>query len=118
VAALDQISWVVVGYAVLVALVAAYAGYRWRERPPWLDSMAWMLEALLAIRAVAGLGVLLSGTEPHAYATHVGYLVASVCVMPLALRSVQDDTGPWSLGVVGVAATAVAVISVRMVMTL
>ena len=38
--------------------------------------------------------------------------------MPLALRSVQDDTGPWSLGVIGVAAIAVAAISVRMVMTL
>ena len=50
-AALDQISSVVVGYAVLVALVAAYSAYRWRERPPWLDSMAWMLEALLVLRA-------------------------------------------------------------------
>ncbi len=117
-AALDQISWVVVGYAVLVALVAAYAAYRWRERPPWLASMAWMLEGLLALRAVAGLGVLLAGTEPADYATHLGYLISSVCVMPLALRSVQDDTGPWSLGVIGVAAIAVAAISVRMVMTL
>src|SRR5688500_15397189 len=82
VAALDQISWVVVGYAVLVALVAAYSWYRWRERPPWLDSMAWMLETLLVIRALAGLGVLLSGTEPDSYSTHVGYLVASVCIVP------------------------------------
>jgi hypothetical protein len=118
VAALDQISWVVVGYAALVALAAAYAAHRWRERPPWLESMAWMLEALLALRAVAGLGVLLAGTRPDAFSTHLGYLLASVCVMPLALRSVQDDTGPWSLGVVGVAALAVGVISVRVVVTL
>ena len=117
-AALDQISWVVIGYAALVVLVAAYAAYRWRERPPWLDSMAWMLEALLVLRALAGLGVLASGTRPDAYSTHVGYLLASVCVLPLALRSVQDETGPWSLGVVGVAALAVGVMSVRIVMTL
>lgn len=118
VAALDQISWVVVGYAVLVALAAAYAAHRWRARPPWLASMAWMLEFLLALRAVAGLGVLLSGTRPDEYSTHVGYLLASVCVLPLALQSVRDDEGPWSLGVVGVAAVAVAVISWRMVVTL
>ena len=117
-AALDQISWVVVGYAVLVALVAAYAAFRWRERPPWLESMAWMLELLVVIRALAGLGVLLSGTKPDDYATHVGYLLASVCVVPFAVRSVQDDTGPWSLGVIAVAAIGVAVISVRMVVTL
>ena len=117
-AVLDQISWIVVGYAVLVALVAGYSAYRWRERPPWLDSMAWMLEALLALRAVAGLGVVLSGERPDSVSTHVGYLLASVCIMPLALRSVQDDHGVWSLGVVGVAAVAVAVVSVRIVMTL
>ena len=115
---LDQISWIVVGYAALVALLAAYSAYRWRERPPWLDSMGWMLEALLALRAVAGLGAMLSGHEPDEYSTHVGYLIASLCIMPLALRSVQDDRGAWSLGVVGVAALTVAVISVRMMMTL
>jgi hypothetical protein len=118
VTALDQISWVVVGYAALVALLAAYSAYRWRERPPWLASMAWMLEVLLAVRALAGLGVLASGERPDDSATHLGYLVASVCVMPLALRSVQDDTGAWSLGVLAVAALGVGVISVRMVMTL
>ena len=117
-AALDQISWVVVGYAVLVALVAAFAAIRWHQRPPWLDSLAWMLEFLVGVRAVAGLGVLLSGREPEEYSTHVGYLLASVCILPLALRSVQDDHEAWSLGVVGVAAVAVAVVSVRMVMTL
>ncbi len=117
-AVLDQISWIVVGYAVLVALVAGWSAYRWRERPPWLDSMAWMLEALLALRAVAGLGVVLSGERPDSVSTHVGYLLASVCIVPLALRSVQDDNGVWSLGVVGVAAATVAVISVRIVMTL
>ena len=117
-AALDQISWVVAGSATLIALLAGFSAYRWRERPPWLESMAWLLEGLAALRAVAGLGVLLSGTKPEALSTHVGYLIASVCILPLALRSVQDDHGAWSLGVVGVAAAAVAVISVRMVMTL
>jgi hypothetical protein len=118
VAVLDQISWVVVGYAVLVALVAGWSAYRWRERPPWLDSMAWMLEALLALRAVAGAGALLAGHKPDQVSTQVGYLIASVCIVPLALRSVQDDRGAWSLGVVGVAAVTVAVVSVRIVMTL
>lgn len=115
---LDQISWVVTGYAVLVALLAGWSAYRWRRRPPWLGSMAWMLEVLLVLRAVAGLGSLLQGHEPDQESTHVIYLLSSVCVMPLALRSVQDDDGVWSLGVIAVAAVAVAAISVRMVMTL
>jgi len=101
-----------------VLLVAAYSAWRWRERPPWLDSMAWMLEVLLGIRAIAGLGAMASGDRPDSVSTHVGYLLASVCVMPLALRSVQDDDGVWSLGVVGVAAVAVGVMSVRILVTL
>lgn len=117
-AALDQISWVVVGYAVLVALVAGWSAYRWRERPPWLASMAWMLELLVVLRAVAGLGWVAAGNRPDSTSTHLGYLLASVCVVPLALRSVQDDPGPWSLGVVAVAALAVAAMSLRVVWTL
>jgi hypothetical protein len=115
---LDQISWIAVGYAVLVALLAGWSAYRWRQRPPWLESMAWMLEALLALRALTGLAVVASGERPDSVSTHVGYLVASVCIVPLALRSVQDDHEVWSLGVIGIAAATVAVISVRIVMTL
>ena len=116
-AVLDQISWIVVGYAVLVALVAGFAAIRWRERPPWLDSLAWMLEFLAGVRAVAGLGALASGHRPAGREASVGYLIVSVCVVPLALGQVADDRGAWAVGVVGVAALAVAVISLRMVMT-
>ena len=114
---LDQISYVVVGYAGLVLLVAAYSAYRWRERPPWLDSMAWMLEFLLVVRALAGLGAIAAGSRPDSMATYVGYLVVSVCVVPIALGSNPDDRGPWSIGVLTVAVVAVAVVSVRMIST-
>ena len=115
---LDQISWFAAGYAVLVALAAGFAAYRWRARPPWLASLAWMLEFLLGLRAVLGL-LALGTVRPEAFATHVGYLVASVCIVPLALQSVDDDDeGPWSLGVIAIAAIAVGVISVRLVYTL
>jgi len=115
---LDQISYVVVGYAGLVLLVAAYSAHRWRERPPWLDSMAWMLEFLLGVRALAGLGAIAGGDRPDSLATHVGYLIVSVCVIPIALRSDPEDRSRWSIGVLAVAVLAVGVISVRMMMTL
>jgi hypothetical protein len=118
VAVLDQISWISVGYAVLLALVAAYAAWRWRERPPWLDSMAWMLEFLVALRAASGLLALAGNDRPDELGAYLGYLVVSVCVVPLALGQVAEDRGAWSVGVVAVAAVAVAVISVRMVQTL
>ena len=114
---LNEISWVVVGYAALVTLVSAYAAYRWRMRPPWLASLAWMLEFLAAVRAAFGLLGLGEITADNRV-THLGYLVASLCIVPLAVRSVEGDDSIWSIGVIGIAALAVCVISVRMVMTL
>lgn len=114
---LDQISWVVIGYAVLVLGVAGYAAWRWRARPPWLASMCWMLEVLAGIRALAGLGALSGDDRPDSMSTHIGYLLVSVLAIPLALSSVRDDEGPWSIGVIAVAVAAVGVVSVRVMTT-
>ena len=58
-----QITFIVVGYAVLVAVLALVVALRRGERPGWLDQMVWMLEALLVVRALAGLGAF-SGDGP------------------------------------------------------
>lgn len=116
--ALDQLTYVAVGYAALVALAALVVTLRRMQRPPLLDSTVWILELLLAVRAVAGLGSLLSGQRPAETSAYVGYLVASVAVLPIAMQSVADDRGPWSSGVIAVAALAVAVVGVRLQMTL
>jgi hypothetical protein len=118
VSGLDQISVVGVGYSAVVVLTSAYAALRFRARPPWLDSTAWLLELLLLVRAAAGFGAIAAGHKPAEVSTNVGYLLASICILPLALRSVEDDRELWSVGVVGVAALAVGVIGVRTMMTL
>ena len=111
-----QITFIVVGYAALVALLALVVALRKQERPGWLDQLAWMLEALLVVRALAGLGAL-GGDGPPSTSTYVGYLIASVCVLPIAMQSVKDDRAVWSSAVVAVAAVAVGVIAVRLEMT-
>ena len=111
-----QITFIVVGYASLVVVLALVVAFRRRERPSWLDQMVWMLEALLVVRALAGLSAF-SGDGPDSTSTYVGYLLASVCVLPIAMQSVKDDRAVWSSGVVAVAALAVAVVAVRLEMT-
>jgi hypothetical protein len=112
-----QISAIVIGYALLVTVLALVVTVRRVERPAWLDSMVWMLEVLLIVRALAGLGTVLGDDKPDSLATHVGYLVSSVCVLPIAMKSVEGDRALWSSAVVAVAALAVAVIAVRLQMT-
>ena len=98
----------------LLALVTAL---RKQQRPAWLDQMAWMLELLLVVRALVGLGPLLGDDHPDSTSTYVGYLVASVCVLPIAMKSVQGDRATWSSAVIAVASLAIAVVAVRLEMT-
>ena len=111
-----QITWIVVGYAALVTVLALVLTLRGRERPGWLDQMAWMLELLVVVRALAGLSAL-SGEGPGSTSTYVGYLIASVCVLPITMKSLEGDRGRWSSAVVGVAALAVGVLVLRLQMT-
>lgn len=112
-----QITFIVAGYAVLVAALALVVTLRRDERPRWLDQMVWMLELLLVVRALAGIGPLLGDDRPDSTSTYVGYLLASVCVLPIAMKSVADDRAIWSSAVVAVAAVAVGVIALRLEMT-
>lgn len=112
-----QITVIVVGYAVLVAVLALVVALRRQERPRWLDQMVWMLELLLVVRALAGLGPLVGDDKPDSTSTYVGYLIASICVLPIAMKSIEGDRAVWSSAVVTVAALAIGVIAVRLEMT-
>lgn len=112
-----EISVIVIGYAALVTVLAGIVVLRRAERPAWLGQMVWMLEALLVVRALAGIGTVTGDNPPPSVSTHVGYLVASVCVLPIAMRSVEGDRAVWSSAVIAVAALATTVIAVRTQMT-
>ena len=115
--ALGQLTLVAAGYAGLVAVAALVLAVLRRTRPAWLDQSVWILEVLMAVRVVAGVGTMLRGQRPEDMSSHVGYLAAAVAVLPIAMQSVAEDRGPWSSGVIAVAALAVAVIGVRLQMT-
>jgi hypothetical protein len=114
---LAQVSWIAIGYGVLVSLVALWAGLKWRARPPWLGQLVWMLEVLMLLRAGLGAAALAGGDRPESMTTHVGYLITSVCVLPLAMQAVRDDDTAWAAGVIAIAAIAVTVVGVRILAT-
>ena len=114
---LDMISWIAIGYGALVTLVAVFSAWRWRARPPWLGSMVWMLEFLHGVRAVGGLGSLLAGDRPSSMTTHVGYLLTSVALLPIALQAVDEDDSAWAVWVIAIAAVAVSVVGWRLMVT-
>ncbi|WGL52854.1 hypothetical protein P5P86_03295 [Nocardioides sp. BP30] len=114
---LAPVAWIVVGYAVVVALAAGLGLVLRAPRPRWLDQMAWILEVLCVVLGLGALGSLLQGNRPESLSTHVGYLAALVCIMPVAMGSMREERESWSSGVVVVAALATAVVAVRLMMT-
>jgi hypothetical protein len=110
------VAWIVAGYAVLVTVASGVGVVLHAPRPRWLDQMAWMLELLAAVLAIGALAGWSQGRHPDSVSTFVGYVAASVLIMPVALTTIREDRDTWSSGVVGVAALATAVIAVRIMM--
>lgn len=114
--ALALIAWIVLGYALLVTVAAGIGVALKAPRPRWLDQLAWMLEVLAVVLALGALAELGDGRSGE-LTTHLGYVAAIVVMVPVAMLSVREDRGPWSSGVVAVAALATGVVAVRIMMT-
>ena len=87
-----QITFIVVGYAVLW----------WSSRSSWrcgaasgrAGSTRWCgCSRCCWWSARWPASAPLSGDGPDSISTYVGYLIASVCVLPIAMKSIEDDRG-------------------------
>lgn len=99
--------------AALLAVACAVLFSIDRVRPRAIDVGVWVLEGALAIRAMIGVAQIFSGDEAKSV-THVGYLVASVAVLPLVLNTLEGDRSKWSTAIIGVAALVVLVVMLRL----
>src|SRR5262249_48357062 len=87
-----------------------------RERPKAIDRCAYGLEAALAIRAMIGVAQMVSGDEARSV-THIGYLVASVAILPLVLNTLEGDRSKWSSAILAVGCLVVLVVEIRLQVT-
>jgi hypothetical protein len=78
---------VIVAYAAIVLVGAVVAFLRKVPRPPTLDQLAWILEGALVVRATVDVAAMLHGDKPTEMSTHLGYLISSVVVLPVALAA-------------------------------
>jgi hypothetical protein len=114
---IDGLSVAIAIYAGCVALAAAIGFALRRPRSPLLDKLVLALEAALVLRAMLGVGAMVSGAHPYPGVTHVAYLLTSVGLLPVMVATLADDRSHWSTAVVGVACLALVVIAIRVEMT-
>jgi hypothetical protein len=112
----------------LAATIALYAGFVacWavgaavlRRSPGRTQRPALVaLQLAAALQAVLDVAGLLGGHRPPSPAVHLGYVVASVVVLPIALSSAgADDDDPWRAAIVAVGCVATAVVALRLRVT-
>lgn len=114
---IDSLTTAIEIYAGCVTLLATVSFLLRRLRPAVLDTMVFLLEGALVVRAVLGVGEMASGRHPVPGTTHIAYLVTSVAILPVALSTLADDRSYWSTAVLAVASLAIIVIAVRLQMT-
>jgi hypothetical protein len=115
---------VLLAYAALLALWALIAAILRRPRGPAHAVGLVLLELGLVVQAVMrALGVA-AGDQPARPAAHVGYLAASVVLLPLLLGVLRPGGGgssrsedAWHSAVVATACVVVMIVVVRIVAT-
>lgn len=108
----------VVLYAAGVGLVCAIAAARAHPRPALVVPGLMVLEIALALQVASDLVVGLHRHRPPSLATHLGYAIASLVVLPAAAGSTRLDESRWGSASLAVGSLVAAIVSVRLHQTL
>lgn len=108
-------------YAAALALWAGWGAVRGRAPSRPQTMVALVLQAGLVLHALARLATLAGSARPRELAVAVGYVIASVLVLPLAagslLSALEAAAAPaasgWDAAALAVAAAATVVVAVR-----
>lgn len=114
----SSFSLAVVLYALGLAAVCAVIAVRGAARGPLLLPALAMVEIVVIIQAALDLTRLARGAHPAELATHVGYLIASIVIVPVAAGAIRLDEGPWGSAALAIGCLVVAVVSIRLHQTL
>jgi hypothetical protein len=111
----DGLSVTIAGYAAGVTCWAAARGLRGRGPSRGLRASAIVLETALVLQALLRLGGLIGGHRPAELAIGLGYLVAGVAILPLAVGTPDADAAsdPGSSLALAIGAAALAIVSLR-----
>lgn len=111
-------------YAAMLGLWALIAAALRRPLPPAVLAGVALLELTLLVQAAADVVSLAAGHDPGSLATHLGYLLASVLLLPLLVLLTRPPSASgartqpaehvWSSAVLAVACCATAVVVVRL----
>ncbi len=99
--------WALVAGSLVLAVIGLVLAARDRLPGGVFRAGAWLLWVVMVVQAVVAF-VAARGVRVAEPVTFFGYLVASLVVMPFALRVASAEASRWSGAVIAVAALAMA----------
>lgn len=110
----DSLAVAVTAYALSLAVVAATTLAVGRRPGPALTAGAVVLALALALQALLAVGDLVSGYRPPDPAIAIGYLIASVVILPATIPAAADEPSRWAAAMLALASLATAVVALRL----
>jgi hypothetical protein len=101
-------------YALVLAVLAAGSAALGRRPGPALTGASIVLGIALALQGLLCLTALAGGERPAETGTAVGYLAASVAILPIAGSVSASEPSGWSSAILALAFLALAVVTMRL----
>jgi hypothetical protein len=104
----------VIGYALAVGVACLVPAVRGTPRSALVVPALAVVELGVTAQALLDVVALWHGPRPIELATHVGYLLASLVLVPVAAGSVRLDDSRWGSAALALGCLLVAVVTVRL----
>jgi hypothetical protein len=104
----------VIAYAAGVATVCALCAVVGCTRPSAITPALAIVQLSVVVQAVLDLAVLVGGAPSGEFAVHIGYLLVSLAILPIAIAMVQLDPNRWGSAALALGCVVVAVVSLRL----
>ncbi len=111
---IDFLAWTLIIAGVALAVLGIVLTVLRRTPGRSMLIAAGVVEALLVLQVVIATVQLITGARPAEMVTFIGYLFASVIVLPLALQWTRAEANRWNGAVIAVGAIAVAAAVARL----
>jgi hypothetical protein len=108
----------VIAYALGITVVCVLSAARGRVRSPLVNAALAMLQVGLIVQALLDIVDIARGHHGRGIGVHLGYLVTSVVLIPLAAGGLRPDRGRWGSVSLAAGCLVLAVVCVRLDQTL
>lgn len=115
---MNELGLTVLLYALGLASICVVSAVGGRVRPRPVTAALGVLEVGALAQAGVDIWALTGGRHSPELATHIGYLLTSIAIIPITVATVRLDPGRWGSVALAVGCVLLAIVTLRLHATL